>query len=213
MKKKFICCIGAGYVGGPTMAVIAKKCPNYHVTVVDKNLEKINLWNSTNLDQIPVYEPGLSEIISEVRNKNLFFSTNVKDAIRKSEMIFMAVNTPTKTYGKGKGMAADLTYIESCAREIAKYSNSDKIIIEKSTLPVRTAEAIKNVLKTSNKNINFEVSYNLENATRSAYEEALKDQKGCVLLSPGCSSQDEFNDYQDRGNMFTKIVNNLEVEC
>ncbi len=162
MKKKFICCIGAGYVGGPTMAVIAKKCPNYHVTVVDKNLEKINLWNSTNLDQIPVYEPGLSEIISEVRNKNLFFSTNVKDAIRKSEMIFMAVNTPTKTYGKGKGMAADLTYIESCAREIAKYSNSDKIIIEKSTLPVRTAEAIKNVLKTSNKNINFEVLSNPE---------------------------------------------------
>jgi UDPglucose 6-dehydrogenase len=157
-----ICCIGAGYVGGPTMAVIAKKCPGYNVYVVDKSKEKINLWNSENLNDIPVYEPGLAKIISSVRNKNLFFSTDIKKSIEKCDIIFMAVNTPTKTYGRGKGMAADLTYVESCAREIANYSKSDKIIIEKSTLPVRTAEAIKKVLKSHNREVKFDVLSNPE---------------------------------------------------
>ena len=161
MNIKNICCIGAGYVGGPTMAVIALKCPNLKITVVDSNQDKINSWNG-NLNDLPVYEPGLSKIIKKVRNRNLFFSNNIKKAIQKSEMIFMAVNTPTKTKGKGAGMAADLKYIESCSKDIANYSDSDKIVIEKSTLPVRTAEKIKQILDENDKNIHFEVLSNPE---------------------------------------------------
>ena len=133
MKINNICCIGAGYVGGPTMAVIALKCPDINVIVVDKNEDKIKAWNSDDVNQIPVFEPGLKEIIEKVRDKNLFFSTDIKEAIEKSEMIFLAVNTPTKTNGQGKGMAADLTNIENSAREIAKFANNNKIVVEKST--------------------------------------------------------------------------------
>ncbi len=161
MNIKNICCIGAGYVGGPTMAVIALKCPNLKITVVDSNQDKINSWNG-HLNDLPVYEPGLSKIIKKVRNRNLFFSNDIKKAIQKSEMIFMAVNTPTKTKGKGAGMAADLKYIESCSKDIANYSDSDKIVIEKSTLPVRTAEKIKQILDENDKNIHFEVLSNPE---------------------------------------------------
>ena len=143
MKISNICCIGAGYVGGPTMAVIALKCPSLKITVVDENKEKIKAWNSIDLDKLPVFEPGLKDIVSRTRNKNLFFTDEIEEAIKNSEMIFMAVNTPTKTYGEGKGMAADLTFVENCARKIAEVSNSDKIVVEKSTLPVRTAEKIK----------------------------------------------------------------------
>ena len=157
-----ICCIGAGYVGGPTMAVIAQMCPDINVNVVDIDHHKINLWNSKDLNHLPVYEPGLSQIINECRNKNLFFSKDIEGCIDKSEIIFMAVNTPTKTYGKGKGMAADLTFIEKCSRQILKYSKSDKIIVEKSTLPVRTAEKIKSILSNADTNINFEVISNPE---------------------------------------------------
>jgi UDPglucose 6-dehydrogenase len=163
MKVKTICCIGAGYVGGPTMAVIALKCPHINVYVVDINQTKIDLWNDENLDNIPVYEPGLKEIVSKTRNKNLFFSTDINLAINKSEMIFVAVNTPTKTYGEGKGMAADLTYVENCAKTIGQLATSDKIVIEKSTLPVRTAEKIKEILKVnSREDVNFEVLSNPE---------------------------------------------------
>ena len=163
MKVKTICCIGAGYVGGPTMAVIALKCPHINVYVVDINQTKIDLWNDENLDNIPVYEPGLKEIVSKTRNKNLFFSTDINLAINKSEMIFVAVNTPTKTYGEGKGMAADLTYVENCAKTIGQLATSDKIVIEKSTLPVRTAEKIKEILKVnSREGVNFEVLSNPE---------------------------------------------------
>ena len=161
MKVKNIACIGAGFVGGPTMAVIALKCPEIRVTVLDSNEHKINLWNNS-VDKLPVYEPGLSEIIAEVRDKNLFFSTDIKNTIDQAEMIFMAVNTPTKIEGEGKGYAADLSNIEKCAREISKYSNSDKIVIEKSTLPVRTAEKVKQILNQSNKKIHFEVLSNPE---------------------------------------------------
>ena len=118
MKIKNICCIGAGYVGGPTMAVIALKCPHINVTVVDANLEKIKAWNGP-LNKLPVYEPGLAEIVGEVRNKNLNFSDNIKSSIENAEMIFMAVNTPTKTAGEGAGMASDLSYIESCAEDLS----------------------------------------------------------------------------------------------
>ena len=145
MKINKICCIGAGYVGGPTMAVIALKCPEIDVTVVDSNPEKIRSWNGP-YDNLPVFEKGLSKIVKKVRNRNLFFSHDIKSNIEDAEMIFVAVNTPTKKVGKGAGMAADLKYVESCARDIAKYSKSNKIIIEKSTLPVRTAERIKEIL-------------------------------------------------------------------
>ena len=163
MKISNICCIGAGYVGGPTMAVIALKCPSLKITVVDENKEKIKAWNSIDLDKLPVFEPGLKDIVSRTRNKNLFFTDEIEEAIKNSEMIFMAVNTPTKTYGEGKGMAADLTFVENCARKIAEVSNSDKIVVEKSTLPVRTAEKIKEVLvENSKKNVSFEVISNPE---------------------------------------------------
>ena len=159
---KSICCIGAGYVGGPTMAVIALKNPHIKVTVVDVNQDRINAWNSQDLDLLPIYEPGLADIVAKTRNVNLFFSTNVDEAIEQSDMIFISVNTPTKTYGIGKGMAADLKYIELCARQIARVSTTDKIVVEKSTLPVRTASTIKSILKQSHNNVKFEILSNPE---------------------------------------------------
>ena len=161
MQIKNICCIGAGYVGGPTMAVIALKCPNINVTVVDANPDKIKAWNGP-LDNLPVYEPGLADVIKETRGRNLHFSDDIAGHIEKAEMIFMAVNTPTKTEGEGAGMAADLRYIEACAHSIAKYSNSDKIVVEKSTLPVRTAEKIKEILDQNSYGIHFEILSNPE---------------------------------------------------
>ena len=156
MQIKNICCIGAGYVGGPTMAVIALKCPGIEVTVVDLNAERIAAWNGP-LENLPVYEKGLSEVVEVARGKNLFFSTEVEIAIDKAEMIFMAVNTPTKTEGEGAGMAADLKYVEACAKTIARIAKTDKIVIEKSTLPVRTAEKIKEILDCEGNGVNFEV--------------------------------------------------------
>jgi len=161
MEVKSICCIGAGYVGGPTMAVIALKCPHLNVTVVDANPEKIKGWNGP-LENLPVYEPGLSDVVKEARGRNLFFSDDIAGNIEKSEMIFMAVNTPTKTEGEGAGMAADLRYVEACAKDIAKFSKSDKIVIEKSTLPVRTAEKIKEILEENSTGIHFEILSNPE---------------------------------------------------
>ncbi len=159
---KNICCIGAGYVGGPTMAVIAQKCPEIKVHVVDINPNRIAAWNDENLDNLPVYEPGLAEVVAETRGRNLFFSTNVEAAIDEAEMIFMSVNTPTKNYGKGKGMAADLKYIELSARQIARIAKSDKIVVEKSTLPVRTAEAIKSILDNTGNHVKFQILSNPE---------------------------------------------------
>lgn len=162
MKIKNICCIGAGYVGGPTMAVIAQKCPHIKVTVVDINTPRIAAWNDEDLSKLPVFEPGLDTIVKEARGRNLFFSTEVEKAINEAEMIFISVNTPTKTYGKGKGMAADLKYIELCARQIAKVSKTDKIVVEKSTLPVRTASAIKSILDNTGNDVKFQVLSNPE---------------------------------------------------
>lgn len=163
MKKVTnICCIGAGYVGGPTMAVIAKKCPHIKVTVVDLNVSRIAAWNDPDTANIPVYEPGLSEIVAEARGRNLFFSTEVDKAIAEAEMIFISVNTPTKTYGAGKGMGADLKWIELCARQIARVATADKIIVEKSTLPVRTAEAVKDILQNTGNGVKFQVLSNPE---------------------------------------------------
>ncbi|WP_394676748.1 nucleotide sugar dehydrogenase [uncultured Sphingobacterium sp.] len=162
MKIKKIACIGAGYVGGPTMSVIAQKNPNIQVTVVDLNQARIDAWNDNNLDNLPVYEPGLDAVVAEARGRNLFFSTDVNKAIDEADMIFISVNTPTKTYGKGKGQAADLKYIELCARQIASVAKSDKIVVEKSTLPVRTAEALKSILKNTGNGVNFHILSNPE---------------------------------------------------
>jgi UDPglucose 6-dehydrogenase len=162
MKITKICCIGAGYVGGPTMAVIAQKCPHIQVTVVDLNAERIAAWNDENVDHIPIYEPGLSAVVAEARGRNLFFSTDVDKAIDEAQLIFISVNTPTKTYGKGKGMAADLKYIELCARQIAQVAKDNKIVVEKSTLPVRTAEAIKNILDHTGNGVQFQILSNPE---------------------------------------------------
>ena len=162
MKITNICCIGAGYVGGPTMAVIANKCPHIKVTVVDLNESRISLWTDENVDNIPIYEPGLNEIVKVARGRNLFFSTEVDKAIDEAELIFISVNTPTKTYGTGKGMAADLKHIELCARQIAKVSKSNKIIVEKSTLPVRTAEALKSILENTGNGVKFQILSNPE---------------------------------------------------
>jgi len=157
-----ICCIGAGYVGGPTMSVIAKKCPGIQVTVVDLNEARIAAWNDEDTDNIPVYEPGLGDVVAEARGRNLFFSTDVDKAIDEAEMIFISVNTPTKTYGTGKGMGADLKYIELCARQIARVAKTDKIVVEKSTLPVRTAEALRDILENTGNGVKFHVLSNPE---------------------------------------------------
>ncbi len=154
-----ICCIGAGYVGGPTMSMIAHKCTGHTVTVVDINQSRIDAWNS---DVLPIYEPGLDEIVKASRGKRLFFSTDIDTAIREADIIFMSVNTPTKTYGVGAGRAADLRYIEKCARKIAEVAENDKIVVEKSTLPVRTAESIKRILESNSKGRKFQILSNPE---------------------------------------------------
>ncbi len=162
MEIRKITCIGAGYVGGPTMSVIAQKNPNIFVTVVDLNQARIDAWNANDLSDLPVYEPGLDAVVAEARGRNLFFSTDVNKAIDEADMIFISVNTPTKTYGKGKGQAADLKYIELCARQIASVAKSDKIVVEKSTLPVRTAEALKSILDNTGNGVNFHILSNPE---------------------------------------------------
>jgi len=154
-----ITCLGAGYVGGPTMAMIAAKCPDIEVTVVDPNAARIAAWNS---DSLPVYEPGLDEVVREARGRNLFFDTDVEGAIRSGDIIFVCVGTPTKTYGVGAGRAADLRYIESAARTIAKVADGPKIIVEKSTIPVKTAEAILTILRSNSSHGNFQVLSNPE---------------------------------------------------
>ncbi len=154
-----ICCLGAGYVGGPTMAMIAAKCPDIRVTVTDPNEKRIAAWNS---DALPVYEPGLQQVVESARGKNLFFSTDVRKAIREADIIFVSVGTPTKTYGVGAGRAADLKFIESAARMIAEESVGPKIIVEKSTIPVKTAEAMLTILRSNSKNGTFQVLSNPE---------------------------------------------------
>lgn len=154
-----ICCIGAGYVGGPTMAMIAKQCPDISVHVVDINEERIAAWQTDNL---PIYEPGLLEVVRESLGRNLFFSCDIDDAIQKADIIFVSVNTPTKTFGEGAGRASDLQYWELCARRIKEVSKNDKIIVEKSTLPVRTAEAMERVLHSEDNKVHFEVLSNPE---------------------------------------------------
>jgi UDPglucose 6-dehydrogenase len=154
-----ICCIGAGYVGGPTMAMIALKCPDISVTVVDMNAARIAAWNDGNL---PIFEPGLDDVVNRARGRNLFFSTDVAGQIKRADIIFVAVNTPTKTYGVGAGRAADLRYVESVARSIAEHADGGKIIVEKSTIPVKTADTIATILASNSKGLKFQVLSNPE---------------------------------------------------
>ena len=149
-KIKDICCVGAGYVGGPTMAVIANNCPNLRITVVDISKERIEKWNSEDLSDLPVYEKGLDKIISESRGKNLFFSNEVDNAIKNADMVFISVNTPVKQSGIGAGQMSDLKWVEACARKISEQAVGHTIVVEKSTLPVRTAETIKKILFSRN---------------------------------------------------------------
>ncbi len=160
MKTTSICCLGAGYVGGPTMAMIAAKCPDIQVTVCDMNQQRINAWNS---DELPVYEPGLDEVVASARGRNLHFTTEIKESIANANIIFVSVGTPTKDFGIGAGRAADLRYIESAARIIAEVSHGHKIIVEKSTIPVKTASAIKTILAANSSNgATFQVLSNPE---------------------------------------------------
>ncbi len=167
--QKKILCIGAGYVGGPSMAMIAYKCPDYRVTVTDINHERIDAWNSA---ELPVYEPGLDEIVKKTRGKNLFFAKDIENQIKENDIIFVSVNTPTKTFGAGAGKAADLQYLEKTARQILQYSQSPKIVIEKSTLPVKTALAMERILSSGKGKITFEV---LSNPEFMAEGTAIKD--------------------------------------
>lgn len=157
--KKTILCIGAGYVGGPTMAVIADHCPDYKVIVGDIDAARIAAWQS---DVLPIYEPGLDEVVRRARGRNLFFTTDIPAAIDEAEIIFVSVNTPTKTFGAGAGKAADLQYWEKTARDIIEHASGDKIVVEKSTLPVRTAAAMYRILSSNTKNLHFEVVSNPE---------------------------------------------------
>ena len=157
--EKEILCIGAGYVGGPTMAVIADRCPHYRVTVVDIDEDRIRAWNG---DRLPIYEPGLDEVVARARGRNLFFSTDIEEGIRNGDIIFVSVNTPTKTFGQGAGRAADLQYWEKTARQILQNASSNKIIVEKSTLPVRTAAAMERILNAAPEGPRFDVVSNPE---------------------------------------------------
>ncbi|KAG5273954.1 hypothetical protein AALO_G00157580 [Alosa alosa] len=160
MEVRRICCIGAGYVGGPTCSVIAQMCPEVVVTVVDVNEDRIRAWNSSCL---PIFEPGLQEVVASCRGVNLFFSTDIDSAIKEADLVFISVNTPTKTFGIGKGRAADLKYIEACARRIAELSSGCKIVVEKSTVPVRAAESIRRIFNANTKsNLNLQVLSNPE---------------------------------------------------
>ncbi len=183
MIIKNICCIGAGYVGGPTMSVIANKCPDIIVNVVDLNQDKINNWNNNDLEKLPVYEPGLAEIVQKCRNKNLYFSNSIQEKIKEADMVFISVNTPTKKNGLGAGKASDLKWVEACARQVAEFSSGHTIVVEKSTLPVRTAEVIKSILKESKRKFdqdtNFKTFDVLSNPEFLSEGSAIKD-----LLNP-----------------------------
>jgi UDPglucose 6-dehydrogenase len=157
--KLSICCVGAGYVGGPTMAVIADRCEHAIVTVVDQDSDRIAAWNS---DRLPIFEPGLDEVVLRNRGRSLFFSTEIDATIRASDIIFIAVNTPTKTYGVGTGRAADMQFLELCARRIAEVAEGHKVVVEKSTVPVRTAETVRTILDTRTEGASFQVLSNPE---------------------------------------------------
>ena len=212
MNIKNICCIGAGYVGGPTMAVIAKFCPDIQVNVVDINHERINQWNEENLSDLPIYEPGLKEIVEKCRGKNLHFSTDLKKNIEKADMIFISVNTPTKTRGIGSGQAIDLKYVEASSREISKYAKGHTIVVEKSTLPVKTAQTIKAILDAATEDINkssitktFSV---LSNPEFLAEGTAISDLKNPDRVLIGGDDKEAINELV---NIYSKWIDKVKV--
>ena len=182
-----ICCIGAGYVGGPTMAVVADRCPHIQVTVVDLNEERIGAWNSADLSLLPIYEPGLDEVVGRARGRNLHFTTSVEGAIATADMVFISVNTPTKTHGVGAGQASDLTWIEASARMLAKAATGHTIVVEKSTLPVRTAEVVKSILEAGQAGKSFAV---LSNPEFLAEGSAIRDLENPDRVLIGGESQE-----------------------
>jgi len=189
MNIKKICCLGAGYVGGPTCCIIAQQCPDIQVTVVDKSAERIKAWNSKDL---PIYEPGLDGVVQQCRDKNLTFSTDIETAIKEADLIFICVNTPTKTFGMGRGKAADLKYVELAARMIAETVEAGsglKIVVEKSTVPVRAAESIGNILKHNQKDgVSYQILSNPEFlAEGSAVEDLLSPDR--VLIGGESTSE------------------------
>jgi len=199
--------VGAGYVGGPTMAVIAQKCPEYKIIVSDINPERIAQWQSPKL---PIYEPGLRQVVNEVINRNLFFTTDISSSIKEAAIIFVSVNTPTKTFGAGAGKAADLQYWEQTARDILAASESDKIIVEKSTLPVRTAEAMARILNNSPKGIHFEV---LSNPEFLAEGTAIKDlQEPSRVLIGGMETEQGKLAIDEQEAALKKILPELELK-
>lgn len=182
-----ICCIGAGYVGGPTMAVVADRCPHIQVTVVDLNEERIGAWNSADLSLLPIYEPGLDEVVGRARGRNLHFTTSVEGAIATADMVFISVNTPTKTHGVGAGQASDLKWIEASARMLAKSATGHTIVVEKSTLPVRTAQAVKSILEAGPAGKSFAV---LSNPEFLAEGSAIRDLENPDRVLIGGESQE-----------------------
>ena len=205
--KKKILCIGAGYVGGPSMAMIAYKCPDCKVTVVDINPERIDAWNS---NELPVYEPGLDKIIKKTRGKNLFFAKDIEKQIKENDIIFVSVNTPTKTFGAGAGMAADLQYWEKTARQILENSQSSKIVIEKSTLPVKTALAMEKILNSTKGKIRFDVLSNPEFLAEGTAIEDLENPDRVLIGShetrSGLKARQELVDIYSRWVPKEKII-------
>ena len=194
-KIKSICCIGAGYVGGPTMSVIAKYCPEITVNVVDVDKDRIKRWNG-DFDKLPIFEPGLAEIVNDVRGRNLFFSTEVKSAIKKADVIFISVNTPIKSKGIGAGEASDLRWVESSARQISKFATGHTIVVEKSTLPVKTAQIIKSILDSTNQNSNnkYDKSFSvLSNPEFLAEGTAINDLKNPDRVLIGGEDKESIN--------------------
>lgn len=158
--KMKICCVGAGYVGGPTMAVMASHCPDIHISVVDMNKRRVDAWNSAHL---PIYEPGLEEVLKRTLNRNLFISTDVQGAVADANIVFIAVNTGTKDFGHWAGNGYDLSAYESVARAVAQYANKSVVVVEKSTVPVLTADRIRSVFEANGKpGVQFEILSNPE---------------------------------------------------
>ena len=203
------CCIGAGYVGGPTMSVIADKCPDIMVTVVDINTEKIICWNEEDLKKLPIYEPNLEDVISRVRNRNLFFSTDIENSIKKADLIFISVNTPIKEKGIGSGKASNLKWVESSGRQISSCAEGHTIVVEKSTLPVRTAETIKNILASSFKDNNKSFSV-LSNPEFLSEGNALDDLLNPDRVLIGGEDYDSINALKE---IYTRWVDSKKIIC
>ena len=197
-KVKNICCIGAGYVGGPSMAIIAEKCPDIQVNVVDVNKDRIDKWNTEDFKELPIYEPGLEVIIKKCRGVNLRFSTSIKKYISLADMIFISVNTPTKKKGIGAGKASDLKWVEACAREVATYAKGYTIVVEKSTLPVRTAEVIKKILEAAQEKEGNSVSFDvLSNPEFLAEGTAMNDLENPDRILIGGENKNAMNALSD----------------